>query len=183
MCADSPMKGSAALLRVLDKESGKLGAYAYNSDGTKVSELGTYSLNWQMKLVKDGGIDSNLLKKTAFEPKGITYDTDSVLVIEGGKRYRLPRNPKYDGKSVFGTPRLAREVATERDLLNCAGTFYELPAVNAQGFAKVRPIATHNLKIFDFCSYRGLMIFSGVSEGAAALKNGGAWRERKERGE
>lgn len=123
-----------------------------------------------MKLVKDGGIDSNLLKKTAFEPKGITYDTDSVLVIEGDKRYRLPRNPKYDGKSVFGTPRLAREVATERDLLNCAGTFYELPAVNAQGFAKIRPIATHNLKIFDFCSYRGLMIFSGVSEGAAALK-------------
>lgn len=171
MRAGSPMKGSAALIRALDKESGKLGAYAWNSDGTKVSELGTYSLNWQMKLVKDGGIDSNLLKKTAFEPKGITYDTDSVLVIEGGKRYRLPRNPKYDGKSVFGTPRLAREVATERDLLNCAGTFYELPAVNAQGFAKVRPIATHNLKIFDFCSYRGLMIFSGVSEGAAALKN------------
>ena len=40
------------------------------------------------------------------------------------------------------------EVATERDLFNFGGTFYELPARNAQGFAKIRPIATHNLKIY-----------------------------------
>ena len=75
------------------------------------------------------------------------------------------------GESNFGQPRVAREVATERDLLNCGGTFYELPAVNAQGFAKVRPIASHNLNVFDFCSYRGLMIFSGISNNAKDVKN------------
>lgn len=45
-------------------------------------------------------------------------------------------------------PRLGicREVATERDLMNCADTFYELPAENADGFAKIRPVASHSLK-------------------------------------
>lgn len=62
----------------------------------------------------------------------------------------------------FGHPRVCREVATERDLLNIAGTFYELPARNAQGVAKLRPIATHNLVIHDFCSHNGLLLFTGV---------------------
>ena len=42
-----------------------------------------------------------------------------------------------------------REVVTERDLFNCAGTFYELPADNAGGFAMVRPIATHNASVYE----------------------------------
>lgn len=171
MRAGSPAAGTAALLRSLERKSAKLGAYAWESDGKKVTALGAYSLDGEMRLAKDGGIDAEKVKAAAFEPKGITYDSDSVLVVEEGRRYRLPRNPLYDGKSAFGTPRLAREVATERDLLNCSGTFYELPAVNAQGFAKIRPIASHNLKIFDFCSYRGMMLFSGISEGAKSLGN------------
>ena len=62
----------------------------------------------------------------------------------------------------LGPARICREVATERDLLNLHGTFYELPARNAQGLAKVRPIATHNLAIQDFCSHNGLLFFTGV---------------------
>ena len=62
----------------------------------------------------------------------------------------------------FGLVRVCREVATERDLLNIHGTFYELPARNAQGLAKVRPVATHNLAIHDFCSHNGLLFFTGV---------------------
>lgn len=42
------------------------------------------------------------------------------------------------------------------------GTFYELPARNAQGMAKIRPIATHNLDIHDFCSHNGLLLFTGI---------------------
>jgi hypothetical protein len=57
-----------------------------------------------------------------------------------------------------------REVCTERDLFNCHGTFYELPAENADGFAKVRPIASHNLRLMDYCSYRGLLILTGIRE-------------------
>lgn len=68
--------------------------------------------------------------------------------------------------SGFGPVRVCREVATERDLLNVQGTFYELPARNAQGLAKVRPIATHSLAIQDFCSHNGLLFFTGVNPSA-----------------
>jgi hypothetical protein len=62
----------------------------------------------------------------------------------------------------YGVARICREVATERDLLNLHGTFYELPARNAQGLAKVRPVCTHNLAIHDFCSHNGLLLFTGI---------------------
>lgn len=106
----------------------------------------------------------------------------------------------------FRTARVCREVATERDLLNIQGTFYELPARNAQGLAKVRPISTHNLHIHDFCSHNGLLLFTGIdansksehifrsSDGQAAVwagvvddlwklgkptGNGGPWNQTK----
>jgi hypothetical protein len=53
-------------------------------------------------------------------------------------------------------------VATERDLFNCGGTFYELPAENADGYAKIRPIASHNYVINDYTSYRGMLVMSGL---------------------
>jgi hypothetical protein len=46
--------------------------------------------------------------------------------------------------------------------LNLHGTFYELPARNAQGLAKIRPVATHNLAIHDFCSHNGLLLITGI---------------------
>jgi len=58
--------------------------------------------------------------------------------------------------------RICREVSTERDLFNCCGTFYELPAENADGFAKIRPVCSHNFRIFDYASYRGMLIMSGL---------------------
>lgn len=75
------------------------------------------------------------------------------------------------GEPSLGDPapgrRIAREVATERDLLNLGGTFFELPARNAQGMAKVRPVATHGLAIGDFCGQFGLLVMTGVEPGAA----------------
>ncbi|MCP4854140.1 MAG: discoidin domain-containing protein [Fuerstiella sp.] len=65
--------------------------------------------------------------------------------------------------STFRTARICREVATERDLLNLHGTFYELPARNAKGLAKIRPVATHNLAIHDFCSHNGLLFCTGIN--------------------
>jgi len=66
----------------------------------------------------------------------------------------------------MGPPRIDREVATERDLFHAHGTFYELPARNAGGFAKIRPIASHRLRIHDYASYRGLLVLSGVAADA-----------------
>ncbi len=98
----------------------------------------------------------------------------------------------------FGPARICREAATERDLLNVHGTFYELPARNAQGMAKVRPIATHNLAVQDFCSHSGLLFFTGVdndtksdhifrsADGGAAVWAGvidDLWQLGKPRGE
>lgn len=72
--------------------------------------------------------------------------------------------PEVDSQKItdLGPARVCREVATERDLLNVHGTVYELPARNAQGLAKVRPIATHDLAIQDFCSHNGLLFFTGL---------------------
>ena len=61
-----------------------------------------------------------------------------------------------------------REVCTERDLLQVHGTFYELPATNAGGFAKIRPITTHDRRITDYCSWRGLLVLSGLNADAPA---------------
>jgi hypothetical protein len=57
-------------------------------------------------------------------------------------------------------------VVTERNLFQCAGTFFELPARNAGGFAKIRPIATHPRFVQDYCSWRGLLVLSGVDGNA-----------------
>ncbi|WP_218934198.1 discoidin domain-containing protein [Rosistilla ulvae] len=75
-------------------------------------------------------------------------------------------NIQRDHSAAFGLARVCREVATERDLLNVHGTFYELPAKNAQGLAKIRPVATHNLAIHDFCSHNGLLLFTGIDSDA-----------------
>jgi hypothetical protein len=48
-------------------------------------------------------------------------------------------------------------------MLNVGGTFYELPAENAGGYAKMRPIATHaNPGICDYCTWRGLLVMTGL---------------------
>ena len=93
-------------------------------------------------------------------------DASAIFTDDHGQRWRLPRaNPSYGVMATNGVLRIAREVSTERDLLNCDGTFYELPAPNAGDVSKIRPIATHNLQIQDFCSYRGMLVMTGINGG------------------
>jgi hypothetical protein len=107
-----------------------------------------------------------LEQHAAIPPREGVIATDAASVIytdDSGKRFRLPRgNAAFDQPNSLGGERLCREVATERDLFNCHGTFFELPAENAAGFSRVRPVATHGLRIVDYCSYRGLLVISGV---------------------
>jgi hypothetical protein len=132
------------------------------------SDKGLYQLNPDMTLVKvESPVAESWLRKNAAIPehKGILeVDDASVLYLDdSGRRFRLPKgDPALDNE----TGRICREVATERDIFNAHGTFYELPANNALGFPRVRPVATHNLRIHDYCSYRGLLILSGVSQNA-----------------
>jgi hypothetical protein len=100
----------------------------------------------------------------AIPSQAITLDAASALYVdEQGRRFRLPKS-RADASSdgPFGPSRVVREVCTERDLLNCAGSFFELPAENAGGIAKVRPVATHHRMIHDYASWRGFLVLTGL---------------------
>ncbi|QTN32293.1 hypothetical protein HZ994_08100 [Akkermansiaceae bacterium] len=138
-----------------------LGFHAVNAAGERI---GTYELDSELQL------KPTIWRKTEKMPDiptGIlTVDAASVLYVDdNGKRWRLPKGDPALDKHEY---RVCREVATERDLFNAHGTFYELPAENAGGFAKARPVATHNRLVHDYCSYRGLFVVSGIVEKAPA---------------
>lgn len=130
------------------------------------SESGYYELDGQMNLEKKEDTETADFIRTKFAiPKEvIAVEPSSVLVIDDqGRRWRLPLGDHSHGAYIQnGLQRIAREVATERDLLNAHGTFYELPAENADGFAKIRPVASHDLNIHDYASYRGLLVMTGI---------------------
>ncbi len=136
----------------------------------KQKKLGYYELDGTMKLRPvDNPTGYRWLEEKAAVPDGvITVDAASVLYIDdAGNRFRLPKgDPAFKKPGPLGPERIDREVCTERDLFNCCGTFYELPAKNAGGFIKIRPVATHNRRIKDYCSWRGLLILSGISDDA-----------------
>ena len=99
----------------------------------------------------------------------LTADEASVICVENGRRWRLPKgDASFEQPGACSDERVCREVVTERDLFNAYGTFYELPAESAGGFAKIRPITTHNRHIKDYASYRGLLVMSGVSASASS---------------
>ncbi len=105
----------------------------------------------------------------------VSFDAASVILTEGTKRFRLPKpvDPEvaaaYEQPFATGWPRGFREVVTERSLLNAAGTFYVMPRVTSGGAAKMLPVCSHNKRITDFCSWRGLLVLGGVEQAAAAV--------------
>ncbi len=141
--------------------TGVMRSLAFNRLGLAVDGGGYYELNPKMELTKvdDAKQRGSLMKAVAQPAEVFSVDAASVILEENGKRYRFPMNSAYGDSDGS---RVCREVVTERDLLNLHGTFYELPARNAQGVAKVRPVATHNLAVHDFCSHNGLLLFTGV---------------------
>ncbi|MBC7366505.1 MAG: hypothetical protein H7343_06770, partial [Undibacterium sp.] len=100
----------------------------------------------------------------------VALDAASVIYTdEQNRRWRLPRgSADYTLAGPFGPERTVREVCTERDLLNAAGTFFELPAENAGGIAKVRALTTHNRRIHDYATWRGLFVMTGIAADAPA---------------
>jgi len=81
-------------------------------------------------------------------------DDLSPYLVRKGVRYRLPAvlpaaEPARD----------LREVQSERYLLNVGGLFYEMP--RDDGIPRLRPVCTHRRRIYDFCTWRGLLVMSG----------------------
>lgn len=159
---------TGGLIRARDGNKKTLAFAAVSQDG---KDLGYYELGADLKLkaTDDQKVHEHTKKHTKIpEPTGI-FEVDAASVIftdDNGKRWRLPKGVPSLDQHPFGKYRLAREVATERDFFNAHGTFYELPARNAGGFAKLRPVATHNRFVHDFCSFRGLFIVSGIATNA-----------------
>ena len=119
--------------------------------------------------VESQGEAQPMARKMAIPTGILQVDGCSILYTDdNGRRFRLPvGNPVFlDRPELMDLQRTSREVVTERDLFHCAGTFFELPARNAGGFAKIRPIATHPLFVQDFCSWRGLLVLTGTTTGA-----------------
>lgn len=162
----SDKTSTGGLLYGLGNERRALGILSknYKEDGSEVN--GYYELDSLMRLVKksDPETEKFISEKFTIPKDVITIDESSVLLIDDkGRRWRLPPgNENYKSLTASASLRICREVATERDLFNCMGTFYELPAENADGFAKIRPVSSHNLRINDYASYRGMLIMTGI---------------------
>jgi hypothetical protein len=99
----------------------------------------------------------------------LSTDAASVVITDGnGDRWRLPRTDAvFDKPFAGGWPRGVREVASERNLANFHGIFYEIPRSSgpkggeAVDYRKMKPVAAHRMPITDFCTWRGLMVMSG----------------------
>lgn len=166
LLAASKNEGCGGLLYGLGDNRRALGLLANRVVDGKVTEVGYYEMNDTLQLVKkeDATTASFIRDKFAIPQQVISIEAGSVLVVDDkNRRWRLPLGTKeYATLTNEGSLRICREVATERDLFSCMGTFYELPAENADGYAKIRPISTHNYRINDYASYRGLMLMTGI---------------------
>lgn len=171
MAAASAKELTGGLLYGLGDDRRALGIHAVSFSGDSQRKTGYYELGADMKLVSKHDPETNrfIAEKFAIPKHVVTIDHASVLVVDdSGRRWRLPLgNEAFTSLTNEGALRLAREVATERDLFNCHGTFYELPAENADGFAKIRPISSHDFRVHDYASYRGMLVMSGVNIGRA----------------
>jgi hypothetical protein len=157
---------SAGLIRARGEDKGTLHMAASTITGNRKTEGDYYELDKDMKLrrVDDPAARTFVLDNAPIPKDVLSVDAASVLYVdEAGRRWRLPRgDSQFDGILQRNENRLDREVVTERDIFNAHGTFYELPAENAGGFAKIRPVASHNRRINDYCSWRGLMVLTGI---------------------
>jgi hypothetical protein len=94
-------------------------------------------------------------------------DRASVIVtMRDGRRFRLPKGSSHFDHTVL---RGVREVQSERWLANLHGTFYEIPRASdnhSPDYDKIKPVSSHNKRIEDFCTWRGLLVMTGTKIGA-----------------
>lgn len=159
------------LLYGLGSNRRSLGVAASIFDGTSAGDFSYYELDDKLNLVpkNDEETLNFITEKFAIPKQVVTIDKSSVLVVDDkGRRWRLPLSSEdnFTALTTASAIRIDREVATERDLMNCHGTFYELPAENADGFAKIRPVSSHGYRIHDYASYRGLLVMTGIDPSA-----------------
>ena len=164
---DQPGPWTSAVVRSEGEDRITLGVLSHTVDANgKLGEARTYQVgpDMQFKRTEPDSASATFLRDNAQVTKR-TIDSDdaSVIVREGKLQMRLPKNPGYDAQWAGGWPRALRELVTERSLLNAAGTFYLVPRENSGGLRRIKPVCTHNKRITDFCSWRGLTVIAGCA--------------------
>ena len=118
--------------------------------------------------ISDPAAESGLRSAAALAQE-FGSDSASAWVIENSVKFRLPKlDPLYDAPFAAGWARGIREAVTELELLNCHGSFYEVPRDVSGGMRKMRALVTHGKRITDFASWRGLLVLTGVLDDAPA---------------
>jgi len=139
-------------------------------DSGKAAETAYYVMGADLRLRRaDGAAAEKTLREKWATTQDFEVDAASVIMKDRkGNRYRLPKGADaFSSPSAAGWPRGIREIVTERNMMNIHGTFYELPREDSGGLARIRPITTHNRRIFDYASWRGLLVLAGNLVGAA----------------
>ncbi len=181
----SPRPTSPNEVRVVD---GLANASDSSADISGIVRAGFPTTNLQF-LTRDGRyfeVDEKLVFRPAKAPdevaklqathdltRDFTEDAASIIVTRyDGQRFRLPKGD--DRLSRAPLSRGIRECIQERYLANYHGTFYEVPRGgsspsgqrNMPDFQRMKPIATHNKPVADFCVWRGLLVLSGINSSA-----------------
>lgn len=121
--------------------------------------------------LKTSGITSKELnfveQVTKIQNDHVTVLPHTILVTQrNGMKFLLPRgDAAYDRPTRDNRLRTVREVQSERWLANIHGTFYEIPRADdntSPDFSRMKPVASHNKRIVDYCSWRGLLVLSGA---------------------
>lgn len=124
-----------------------------------------YELDEKLQFIAPPKNESEKVKQFAAVKLDFDADDASVVMTQNNKRYRLPKgDPRFDRPLPLGCPRGIREIQSERYMMNIHGTFYEMP--RDAGLPQIRPVASHNKQIMDYCSWRGLLVLSGTKPGA-----------------
>jgi hypothetical protein len=107
------------------------------------------------------------LTRVAEPTSDYVVDEASVVVTDvDNRRWRLPK--RVPSVETAGTRGL-REVVSERYLAHFDGTFYEVPRRRDQmrpDFSRMKPVASHDRRISDFCTWRGLLVLAGTNADA-----------------
>ena len=160
------------VVKPASNDARKLLFAANRCEKSLVAEKTAWSMDGSLEFTQLNDPAKEKILRTKYgvgDKPGFTVDAASVIVTEGGRRFRLPKgSAAYDQPFASGWPRALREVVTERNLLNVHGTIYEVPRGDAGGFQRMRPICTHNKRISDFASWRGLLVLAGVRADAVA---------------
>lgn len=164
--AGDPGAVSAALIRpAKHNRSLQVVAQVVGPDG-KATDAGYYEVGETLAIDRAAEERSDEVRKIAAVKDEFEVDAASVIMTRDGERYRLPKgNAAYDRPFAAGWPRCVRECVSERYLVNAHGTFYEMP--RDKGLPLIKPVCTHNRQVMDFCTWRGLMVLSGVRASAA----------------